>query len=59
VVLQPGAAFDEGVAIAQLKRQLAAFKCPKRLLVVDALPRNAMGKVQKKQLREQHHALYA
>jgi malonyl-CoA/methylmalonyl-CoA synthetase len=59
LVLQPGAAFDEAAAIATLRRNLAVFKCPKRLLVVDALPRNAMGKVQKKQLREQHARLYA
>jgi malonyl-CoA/methylmalonyl-CoA synthetase len=31
---------------------------PKRVIVVDQLPRNAMGKVQKALLREQHRALF-
>jgi len=39
--------------IAQLKGQLANFKLPKRVFFVDALPRNAMGKVQKNLLREE------
>jgi malonyl-CoA/methylmalonyl-CoA synthetase len=38
--------------IAHVKANLANFKVPKRVLFVDALPRNAMGKVQKNLLRE-------
>ncbi|MBX6323633.1 MAG: AMP-binding protein, partial [Rhodospirillaceae bacterium] len=38
--------------IARLKRELAGFKVPKRVFVVDELPRNAMGKVEKARLRE-------
>ena len=45
--------------MAQLKSQLANFKIPKRCFVVDELPRNTMGKVQKNRLREQHKALFA
>lgn len=59
LVLQPGATLDEAAVLARLKRELAAFKCPKRLLVVGELPRNAMGKVQKKALREQYQSLYS
>jgi malonyl-CoA/methylmalonyl-CoA synthetase len=44
--------------IAACKAQLAGFKVPKRVLVVDDLPRNAMGKVQKKLLRDQYADLY-
>ncbi len=33
------------------REQLAAFKVPKRVFIVDALPRNAMGKVEKAKLR--------
>jgi acyl-CoA synthetase (AMP-forming)/AMP-acid ligase II len=33
--------------------QLASFKVPKSVVFVDELPRNAMGKVQKSDLREQ------
>ena len=38
--------------------QLAKFKQPKRVFVVDALPRNTMGKVQKKTLREQYETVF-
>ena len=41
------------------KAQLANFKIPKRCFVVDELPRNTMGKVQKNLLREQHKGLFA
>jgi len=58
VVSEPGAVIDERAVIEALKAQLAAFKVPKRVLVVDALPRNSMGKVQKKDLRERFAGLY-
>ncbi len=38
--------------IAHCKTQLANFKVPKRVEIIDSLPRNAMGKVQKNLLRE-------
>jgi long-chain acyl-CoA synthetase len=37
-----------------LKPQLAAYKCPKRVLLLPALPRNANGKVLKRELRVAH-----
>jgi malonyl-CoA/methylmalonyl-CoA synthetase len=58
VVPQPGAALDAGALIAQLKTQIAHFKVPKQAFVVSDLPRNAMGKVQKNLLREQHKGLF-
>lgn len=36
-----------------LRRELAPYKLPQKLHVLDVMPRNAMGKVQKKALREQ------
>ena len=42
----------EADVIAALKKQLANFKVPKRVYVVEELPRNAMGKVQKNVLRD-------
>lgn len=42
---------DEAEVLAHLRERLARFKCPKRIIFVDALPRNAMGKVQKNLLR--------
>ncbi len=40
--------------IEQLAGRLAKFKCPKRIFIVDELPRNAMGKVQKAELRARY-----
>lgn len=45
---------DLGSIIATLNTQLAQFKCPRKLVVVDALPRNTMGKVQKNLLRDSY-----
>jgi len=56
VVRKPGASLDEGAIVAALKARIAAFKVPKRVHVVDELPRNAMGKVQKNVLRERYGA---
>ena len=58
VVGRPGAALDGAEITGALKTRIANFKVPKALFVVDDLPRNAMGKVQKNQLREQHRALF-
>jgi malonyl-CoA/methylmalonyl-CoA synthetase len=49
---------DEAAVIAATREKLAAFKRPKRVIVVDALPRNSMGKVQKNQLRDAHRGLF-
>jgi malonyl-CoA/methylmalonyl-CoA synthetase len=51
VVPQAGAELDEAEIIRVLKTRLASFKCPKQVFIVEALPRNAMGKVQKNVLR--------
>jgi malonyl-CoA/methylmalonyl-CoA synthetase len=48
----------EGRALLALRQRLAAYKLPKRLIFVDNLPRNSMGKVQKKLLRERYAGLY-
>ncbi len=48
-------ATDDALARA-LRSSLARFKHPKRIIRVDALPRNSMGKVQKKELRELYSA---
>ena len=52
VVARPGAALDPSGMITALKAQIAHFKVPKRIVVVDELPRNTMGKVQKNLLRD-------
>jgi malonyl-CoA/methylmalonyl-CoA synthetase len=44
--------------LTALKQVLAGYKVPKRILIVDALPRNSMGKVQKNALRSAHDDLF-
>jgi malonyl-CoA/methylmalonyl-CoA synthetase len=56
VIAKAGASIDPGQIIASLKSQLANFKVPKQCFVVDVLPRNTMGKVQKNVLRAQYAA---
>jgi malonyl-CoA/methylmalonyl-CoA synthetase len=54
-----GAVLAEEAVRAALRERLAGFKIPKRVLVLDELPRNAMGKVQKAELRRVHAGLFA
>lgn len=49
---------DEAAMIAECRTRLAAFKTPKRIVFVDELPRNAMGKVQKNLLRQTYKDLF-
>ncbi len=54
-----GAKIDgEARIIEQLAGRLAKFKCPKRVFIVDELPRNAMGKVQKTELRARYEKVF-
>jgi len=50
---------DEASVLKGLEGRLAKFKMPKRVIVVDELPRNAMGKVQKNILRDTYSKIYA
>ncbi len=59
VVRKPGSSPDASELIGQLKARIANFKVPKQVFVIDELPRNAMGKVQKNLLRGQHKELFA
>ena len=59
IVPRAGAALDAAALIERLKGRIANFKVPKRVFTVDALPRNAMGKVQKNLLRKEHAGLFA
>jgi malonyl-CoA/methylmalonyl-CoA synthetase len=52
VVARDGVQIEEAILLAALKVKIANFKVPKRIHVVDELPRNTMGKVQKNILRE-------
>lgn len=57
VVPDPAIAFDETRIRNFASERLARFKLPKRVIAVDSLPRNAMGKVQKNLLRERFRDL--
>jgi malonyl-CoA/methylmalonyl-CoA synthetase len=59
VVGKPGSVLDGNTISTALKAKIANFKVPKRVFVVDELPRNTMGKVQKNLLREQHQGLFS
>ena len=59
LVRRPGETLDPAAVTAVLRSRIAAFKVPKAVFVVDELPRNVMGKVQKNALRERHKALFA
>lgn len=59
VVAKKGSRLDGDEIIKALKSKLANFKIPKRCVVVEELPRNAMGKVQKNLLREQYKFSFA
>jgi acyl-CoA synthetase (AMP-forming)/AMP-acid ligase II len=52
VVLRPGVAADAGSIIAHVRTLIAAYKTPKSVDFVMALPRNASGKVLRRELRE-------
>ena len=54
VVAKADARLDPVVMLAGLASELARYKQPKHIVIADELPRNAMGKVQKKALRERH-----
>jgi malonyl-CoA/methylmalonyl-CoA synthetase len=54
VIAKAGAVLQPDAIVAQLKATLANFKIPKRCYVVNELPRNAMGKIQKNLLRAQY-----
>jgi malonyl-CoA/methylmalonyl-CoA synthetase len=60
VVVRSGdAAIDEQGVLDRLKNRLARYKQPKRVIFVDELPRNTMGKVQKNVLRDAYRNLFA
>ena len=58
VVAEPGKEVDEKAILKGLEGRLARYKQPKRILFVEELPRNTMGKVQKNILRQSYADLY-
>jgi len=58
VVAKKDAALSEKGVLLALESELAKFKLPKRVMFVEQLPRNTMGKVQKNLMRDEHGGLY-
>ena len=56
VVVQPGTNPSVESIIAYAKTKIAAYKCPKSVDFIDALPRNPSGKILRRQLREPYWA---
>ncbi len=58
LVPEPGRTIDIAAIEAAARHDIAGFKRPRRIEVVDALPRNTMGKVQKNQLRDRYAGIF-
>lgn len=53
IAIKPGQTLDEAVISAHCAKSLARYKCPRLIRFVDALPRNATGKIHKPTLRKE------
>ena len=53
IVARPGSALDEAAVLRMFEGRLARFKHPRQVVFVDALPKTALGKVQKDMLKGQ------
>ena len=53
IALKPGATLDRATVVEHCVERLAKFKVPNDITIVEALPRNATGKVLKRELRTQ------
>ena len=51
VVARPGTTVDADALVAAVRAELAGFKVPRHVVVTDALPKNATGKIVKAELR--------
>ena len=58
VTRQAGSDLDEPAVLAAIAEKLARFKQPRRIVFVESLPRNQMGKVQKAALRDRYKDLF-
>lgn len=54
VVLEPGAVLDPAELVAFARQHLAGYKTPKSVLILPGLPRSAVGKILRKELRAEY-----
>jgi len=58
VVAKAGQPLDEAAVLAHCAQRIASFKVPKRVVFVDALPKNPSGKLLKRELRQRYASLF-
>jgi len=58
VTVRPGETLDPEEVLHKVKQKLSPFKCPKAIVVVDAMPKTATGKIQKNQVRKDFAAYF-
>ncbi|OYW52712.1 MAG: AMP-dependent synthetase [Hyphomicrobium sp. 32-62-53] len=56
LVAKPGHTVDAASVLAFAKERLAQYKCPREIIVVDALPRTPNGKVKRSELQKTYRA---
>jgi long-chain acyl-CoA synthetase len=58
VIVKEGQTVNEAALLQRMHENLSPYKCPKRVVVVEAFPKTATGKIQKAKLRNELAALY-
>ena len=58
VTLKTGQTIEEDVLLAKMRTHLSPYKCPKRILFTEAMPKTATGKIQKAKLRKELAGTY-
>jgi len=58
VVLRPGAELQTDTLMAHCRDRLAGYKSPKHVAIVDKLPKNASGKILKRELRDRFASVH-
>jgi fatty-acyl-CoA synthase len=54
IVVKLGQSLSEDEVLAHCQKHMAGFKCPKRVIFTDTLPKNPSGKLLKRELRQLH-----
>ena len=58
IVLKPGEKMTEEEVIAHCRKELAGFKCPKKVIFLDALPKTPTGKILKREMRATYKDMF-
>ena len=58
IVPREGEKIDQNVLLAKLRERISPYKCPKSIIIADALPKTSTGKIQKAVLRKNYANFY-